>query len=132
MTTFKGLQEVTTCMDLRTTRNSYEADFDGMFQTLPSLLFDDPTKADSDDDGLSDGQEFELGTQLRLTLTVTTSDGQEVSSYNCRFYRRLYYRWTQSTNGWISGYQIHTADGGGDDYDSANDFIAFDKDSDWK
>ena len=24
------------------------------------------------------------------------------------------------------------ADGGGDDYDSANDFIAFDKDSDWR
>ena len=115
-----------------------EADFDGdglsdaaEFAALAS----DPTKADSDNDGLSDGQEFELGTQPQVADSDGDglSDGQEVSSYKIAdSIEDFTTDGTQGTNGWISGYRNYTADGGGDDYDSANDFIAFDKDSDWR
>ena len=100
-----------------------------------AALASDPTKADSDDDGLSDGQEFELGTQPQVADSDGDglSDGQEVSSYKIAdSIEDFTTDGTQGTNGWISGYRNYTADGGGDDYDSANDFIAFDKDSDWR
>ena len=115
-----------------------EADFDGdglsdaaEFAALSS----DPTKADSDGDGLSDGQEIELGTQPQVADSDGDglSDGQEVSSYKIAdSIEDFTTDGTQGTNGWISGYRNYTADGGGDDYDSANDFIAFDEDSEWR
>ena len=39
---------------------------------------------------------------------------------------------TQGENGWISGYRNYTQDGGGDDYNATEDFIAFDKDEAWR
>ena len=34
--------------------------------------------------------------------------------------------WTQGENGWVSGYRNYSQDGGGDDYNATDDFIAFD------
>ncbi|HIL54256.1 MAG TPA: hypothetical protein EYG40_04385, partial [Verrucomicrobia bacterium] len=39
---------------------------------------------------------------------------------------------TQDSNGWVSGYRNYSQDGGGDDYNATDDFIAFDKDSHWR
>ena len=38
----------------------------------------------------------------------------------------------QDSNGWVSGYRNYSQDGGGDDYNATDDFIAFDKDSHWR
>ena len=39
---------------------------------------------------------------------------------------------TQGENGWVSGYRNYTQDGGGDDYDPNEDFIAFDANDHWR
>ena len=38
---------------------------------------------------------------------------------------------TQGENGWVSGYRNYSQDGGGDDYDPNQDFIAFDQNEHW-
>ena len=39
---------------------------------------------------------------------------------------------TQGENGWVSGYRNYSLDGGGDDYDPNEDFIAFDQNDHWR
>ena len=39
---------------------------------------------------------------------------------------------TQGENGWVSGYRNYSQDGGGDDYDPNQDFIAFDQNEHWR
>ena len=39
---------------------------------------------------------------------------------------------TQGENDWVSGYRNYSQDGGGDDYDPNQDFIAFDQNEHWR
>lgn len=112
-------------------------DTDGLEDLLEQSNSTDPTNADTDGDNLTDFDEFDNhNTDPFLFDTDGDSfgDGDEITGGSDPLDPTsrpviadsvVEYSGVQGQDGWSYGYRNYSADGGGDDYDPANDFIAF-------